>query len=81
MVLSDVIGSIGVALLLLAFFLNVFGFIARDARAYQLLNAVGAALSGYASFLIGFVPFVVLEGTWCIVAIIALLQPVASRAH
>lgn len=74
MAASDLIGSVGVTVLLLAFFLNVFGFVGREARSYQLMNAVGAALSGYASYLIGFVPFVILEGTWTVVAIVALLQ-------
>jgi len=74
MLASDLIGSVGVALLLLAFFLNVFGFVGREARSYQLMNAVGAALSGYASYLIGFAPFVVLEGTWTLVAVVALLR-------
>ena len=31
-----------------------------------------AALAGYASYLIGFVPFVILEGTWAVVAAVAL---------
>jgi len=74
MAISDLIGCVGVTLLLLGFFLNVFGFIERDAPPYHLLNAVGAALSGYASYLIGFVPFVVLEGTWAAVAVAALLR-------
>jgi hypothetical protein len=66
---ADVIGSVGVALLLIAFFLNLFGFLRRDARGYQVLNAVGAGLACYASYLIGFLPFVVLEGIWCLVAL------------
>lgn len=76
---SDAIGSIGVALLLLAFFLNAFGWLDRGARSYQLLNLVGAAIAGYASWRIGFLPFVVLEGTWALVALVALLRGRASR--
>jgi hypothetical protein len=75
---SDAIGSIGVALLLLAFFLNAFGWLDRGARSYQLLNLVGAAIAGYASWRIGFLPFVVLEGTWALVALVALLRGCAS---
>jgi hypothetical protein len=74
MTLSEWIGSVGVALLLAAFFLNLFGFLGRTSRAYQSMNAVGAGLSCYASYLIGFVPFVVLEGTWSLVALVALLR-------
>jgi DinB superfamily len=39
---------------------------------YTALNFAGAALAGYASYLIGFVPFVILEGTWAAVAAVAL---------
>ena len=71
---SEIIGSIGVALLLIAFFMNSFGILTSDSRVYQTMNAVGAAISCYASYLIGFAPFVVLEATWCAVAIVAMLR-------
>jgi hypothetical protein len=78
MSVSELIGSIGVAILLGAFFLNLFAMIAAESRAYQMLNAIGAAISCYASWLIGFAPFVVLEATWCGVALIALARPRAA---
>ncbi len=71
---SEIIGSIGVALLLIAFFMNLFGMLTSDSRAYQAMNAVGAAISCYASYLIGFAPFVVLEAIWCAAAIAAMLR-------
>jgi hypothetical protein len=74
---STLIGSAGVALLLVAFFLSLIKRLAQDSVAYTLLNLVGAALAGYASWLIGFIPFVVLEGTWAVVAAVALLRIVA----
>lgn len=67
-------GSIGVGLLLLAFFLNVFRKISTDSYTYILLNIAGAAISGYASYLINYWPFVILEGTWALVAVVALLR-------
>ncbi len=70
------IGSAGVTLLLVGFFLNLIKRLAQDSVAYTLLNLVGAALSGYASWLIGFIPFVVLEGTWAVVAAAALVRTV-----
>ena len=45
MSLSDWIGSVGVALLLGAFFLNLFGFLGHTTRAYQLTHALGAGLA------------------------------------
>ena len=71
---SEIVGSIGVALLLIAFFMNLFGMLDASSRAYQATNAVGAALACYASYLIGFAPFVVLEAVWCAAAIAAILR-------
>jgi hypothetical protein len=71
---SEIIGSIGVALLLIAFFMNLFGMLSSDSRAYQAMNAVGAAVSCYASYLIGFAPFVVLEAIWCLAAVAAIVR-------
>ena len=66
------IGSIGVAILLAAFFANLVGWLAPGSRRYQGLNAVGAGVAAYASYGIDFMPFVVLEGTWCAVALVSL---------
>jgi hypothetical protein len=71
---AEGIGAFGVSLLLLAFFLNLAGFLSATTRLYRLLNAVGAGLACYASYLIGFWPFVVLEGTWCVFALVALAR-------
>jgi hypothetical protein len=38
------------------------------------MNAVGAAVSCYASYLIGYAPFVVLEAVWCAAALAAMLR-------
>ena len=71
---TDAIGSLGVALLLIAFFLNLRGRLPHDARSYQLMNAAGAGLACWASYRLEFFPFVVLEATWCLVAIVALVK-------
>ena len=75
MTTADWIGSIGVALLLAAYFLNLVGRLGRERRAYHVANALGAGLSCWASWQIGFLPFVVLEGAWLLVALVALLRP------
>jgi len=71
---ETLIGSAGVALLLLAFFLNLVRVLSTQSYPYTALNFAGASLAGYASYLIGFVPFVVLEGTWVVVAAVALVR-------
>jgi hypothetical protein len=75
---SEIVGSIGVALLLIAFFMNSFAMIDSRSLVYQVMNAVGAAVSCYASYLIGFMPFVVLEAVWCAAALAAMFR---SRAR
>jgi hypothetical protein len=71
---ATVIGSAGVSLLLAAFLLNLLGVLSSEGYAYIVLNLVGGALAAYSSFLIEFLPFVVLEGTWAVVAAIALTR-------
>jgi uncharacterized membrane protein len=58
--LATLIGSLGVALLLLAFLLNVFRLLRVEGYPYIVLNLVGASLACYSSYLIDFMPFVAL---------------------
>lgn len=69
---ADWVGAAGVSLLLLAFALNVFGALDRKSVSYSLINAIGAGLAAYASWLISYLPFLVLESTWCLVSLIAI---------
>jgi hypothetical protein len=73
------IASIGVALLLLAFLLNLVKRLSSDGSLYSFLNFVGAALAAYASYLIDFMPFVVLEGTWALAAGVSLGRILFAR--
>jgi len=71
---SDIIASIGVIILLIAFFLNLNKKLKADSRAYILMNLIGAGICCYASYMVRFYPFVVLEGIWAFVALISLLK-------
>lgn len=71
---ADWIGTMGVFILLLAFFLNAFSFIKKDSKIYFGLNVAGAGIACYASVLINFMPFVVLEGVWCLVSVAAFIK-------
>lgn len=72
----DWIGTIGVGLILLAYFLNMFTLIAKDGKVYFAINIIGAAIACYASVLIDFVPFIILEGAWVVVSIIGLAKTI-----
>lgn len=74
-----IVASIGVGLLLLAFILNLFQKIHQSSYFYICLNLLGAAIACYASYLISFVPFVVLEGTWGLVALAGLAKKVSKK--
>ncbi len=65
---STLLASVGVALMLAAFLLNIFRLMSADGYPYLALNLVGASLACYAAFLISFIPFIVLEGTWAVAA-------------
>jgi hypothetical protein len=68
-----IVGSIGVGLLL-AFLLNLIRRVSQDSRTYTTLNVVGAGLACYSSYLISFIPFIILEGVWFVVSAIALIK-------
>ncbi len=76
------IGSVGVALLLLAFFLSLFKFITQDSFSYIGMNVAGAGLACWSSWIIAFIPFIILEAVWCMVAFAALVKRLrGSRAQ
>lgn len=71
LLLSDWIGFIGVAILLIAFLLNLLNKIDKNSLAYILMNVIGAGLACVASWMIHYLPFVILEGTWTLVSLFA----------
>ncbi len=77
---TDWIGSIGVALLLLAFLLSLTRRLSVGSPVYQSMNALGAGMACAAAAMIPFYPFMVLEGVWCLVAVAALVRGVVSGA-
>ena len=71
---STLIATIGVSLLLLAFLANLIKLQKQNDLIYLLMNFTGAALACYASYLIDFLPFIILEGTWALVAVAAMVK-------
>ena len=76
---ATVVGFAGVALLLVAFLLNLLKLMRADGYPYTGLNCVGAALACYSSWLISFMPFVILEGVWALAAAGAMIQKTVRR--
>jgi len=76
---TDWTGTIGVTILLIAFFLNLTGKIKKDQNAYLAMNLVGAGLACYASVLLNYLPFIILEGCWTVVSLIGLLNSLIKR--
>ncbi len=71
---STIVGTLGVSLLLLAFTLNLFKIVSQDSWVYAILNISGAGLSCYASILIQYRPFIVLEAAWCLIALFSFIK-------
>lgn len=76
MTTNDIIGSIGVGITLLAYFLSVFSLIQKEGALFFWMNILGSGIACFASVLIEFWPFVVLEGSWVIISIIGLVKSI-----
>ena len=70
----DWIGFAGVFQILLAYVLNVIGKVGKNDLAFILLNLIGAGMACYASVLMNYMPFIVLEGIWAGVSLISLIK-------
>jgi hypothetical protein len=71
---SDWISTVGVVLILAGFFALIMKWLSAESTWYLWLNAIGAGLACYGSFLIPSWPFVILEGVWSLVAFFGLIR-------
>ncbi|MCW5908048.1 MAG: hypothetical protein KIS94_09335 [Chitinophagales bacterium] len=81
MTFADSLGFAGVALLLLAFLLNLLKIVDHNNRLYISFNLIGAGMACAASLLINYIPFVVLEGVWALVSAAALVRSFITIKH
>mgnify|MGYP006987971447 CR=1 FL=1 len=72
--ITDVIGTTGVFLILLAYFLLVTHKLSRDNLLYLGMNALGAGLACLASIFLKYWPFIILEAVWTLVSILAIIN-------
>ena len=70
----DYIGTAGVTILLLAYLLLLMKVVSANNKVYIWMNIIGAGLSTLASVFLHYLPFVILEGTWTLVSVVALLR-------
>jgi hypothetical protein len=73
---ADWIGTIGVSLLLIAFGMNLLNIVSATSYPYLLLNFTGALLAGVSSYLINFVPFIILEAVWTLVTLFGIIKKI-----
>jgi hypothetical protein len=74
MKVSDIIASIGVIILLIAFLLNLYKKLEANSHAYCGMNFIGAAMCCASSYMISFYPFVVLESIWAGFALVSFFK-------
>ncbi|MFW5644750.1 MAG: CBU_0592 family membrane protein [Bacteroidota bacterium] len=70
--ITDITGTFGVFLILLAYFLLVTKKLHRDSLVYLLMNTFGAGLACIASIMLNYWPFIILEGAWTGVSVYAI---------
>ena len=71
---SDWIGTIGVAITLVAFFCMSFRWMSAHGKWFFFLNTLGSILTCFSSYLISYWPFFVLEGTWAVVSLVGWIK-------
>lgn len=76
---AEIIGSIGVALLLLAYLLDLTARLPNGTPVSLAINTLGAGLASSSAYLISFWPFVILEGTWALVSAVGLMRWAMGR--
>lgn len=60
----DLLGFLGMGLLLSAFLFNQLKIFSNDSLAYHVFNFVGAYILSYYAFVLGNIPFLILEFVW-----------------
>lgn len=55
-------------------FTDLFKMITSGSLPYILMNIIGAGLACLASWMIHYVPFVILEATWTLISVFALIN-------
>jgi hypothetical protein len=76
---TDWAGFIGVTILLIAYFLNLRDVLKKDSLNYLFLNFAGAGIACFASVLLKYLPFIILEGCWTLVSAIGIFNHLSRK--
>jgi len=75
-----ILGIIGVAFILVGFLLDEFNTpVNQDSESYQILNIVGSGFLAYYSYILGSIPFIVLNAVWFIASFYKLTRILYRR--
>ena len=69
-----IIGTIGVAILLIGFGLNISNKLSETSKEYLIMNIVGSLMAAWYAYAGEVYPFVVLEIVWALVALVRLIN-------
>ena len=75
--MPDIVGTLGMLMLLGAFLANVLGRLRATGIPYHALNALGAGILAWYSVYSEVWVFAVLEGVWCAAALVNLVRALA----
>lgn len=71
---ANSVASVGVFILLFAYFMQLAKVISTEGMFYLGLNVVGGAIAATSSYFLNVTAFVVLEGTWSLMALYFLVK-------
>lgn len=76
---SEIAGSVGVGLLLVAFILNLLKKLSARHPAYLTLNIIGCSITAWYAWAGEQIPFVILEIVWGLAALVKLVSVVTQE--
>jgi hypothetical protein len=79
--LAEIVGSLGLALVLTAFSGTLLGRFQPTGTLYLLFNGVGAGILAWYSAYLGIWVFLILEGVWSVTAFLCLARVLSSAAR
>lgn len=77
---ADVIGIIGVLLILVAYFMLQTNRLSAEGKTYSILNLIGAALVLHSLFFNWNTPAALMEGLWVIISFWGMLKSFQRKA-